>query len=54
MPSQFRRKTHLHAVEVYDMPSHHFDPFDRLIIAQAMAEEMTVPRTAFLKNIRSM
>jgi PIN domain nuclease of toxin-antitoxin system len=34
--------THLHAVAVYDLPLHHQDPFDRLIIAQAMAEEMTV------------
>ena len=34
--------THLHAVKVYDLPSHHSDPFDRLIVAQAMVEEMTV------------
>ncbi len=34
--------THLHAVKVYDLPAHHSDPFDRLIIAQAMVEEMTV------------
>ena len=34
--------THLHAVKVYDLPSHHSDPFDRLIIAQAIVEEMTV------------
>jgi PIN domain nuclease of toxin-antitoxin system len=34
--------THLHAVKVYDLPLHHEDPFDRLIIAQAIAEEMTV------------
>jgi PIN domain nuclease of toxin-antitoxin system len=34
--------THLHAVGVYDLPLHHQDPFDRLIIAQAIAEEMTV------------
>ena len=32
--------THLHAVKVYDFPSHHSDPFDRLIIAQAIIEEM--------------
>ena len=30
------------AVKVYDLPSHHSDPFDRMIIAQAMVEEMTV------------
>lgn len=34
--------THLHAVKVYDLPPHHQDPFDRLIIAQAIAERMTV------------
>ena len=34
--------THIHAVKVYDLPAHHRDPFDRLIIAQAMAEEMVV------------
>jgi PIN domain nuclease of toxin-antitoxin system len=34
--------THLHAVKVYDLPLHHFDPFDRLIIAQAISEEMAV------------
>jgi PIN domain nuclease of toxin-antitoxin system len=34
--------THLHAVKVYDLPSHHSDPFDRLIIAQGIVEEMKV------------
>jgi PIN domain nuclease of toxin-antitoxin system len=34
--------THMHAVKVYDLPSHHADPFDRLIIAQALVEKMTV------------
>ncbi len=34
--------THLHAVKVYDLPPHHSDPFDRLIIAQAMVEGMAV------------
>jgi PIN domain nuclease of toxin-antitoxin system len=34
--------THLHAVGVYDLPLHHQDPFDRLIIAQAIAEQMTL------------
>jgi PIN domain nuclease of toxin-antitoxin system len=34
--------SHLHAVKVYDLPLHHQDPFDRLIIAQAITEEMTV------------
>ncbi len=34
--------THIHAVGVYDLPLHHGDPFDRLIIAQAIAEEMVI------------
>lgn len=34
--------TNLHAVKVYDLPPHHHDPFDRLIIAQAITEEMVV------------
>jgi PIN domain nuclease of toxin-antitoxin system len=34
--------THLHSLKVYDLPSHHNDPFDRLMIAQAMVEEMTI------------
>lgn len=34
--------TSLHAVRVHDLAQHHRDPFDRLIIAQAMAENMTV------------
>jgi|KBSMisStandDraft_5_1062788.scaffolds.fasta_scaffold06879_8 PIN domain nuclease of toxin-antitoxin system len=31
-----------HSLLVYDLPSHHADPFDRMIIAQAMVEGMTV------------
>jgi PIN domain nuclease of toxin-antitoxin system len=31
-----------HAAAVEKMPSHHRDPFDRLIIAQALAEDLTV------------
>jgi PIN domain nuclease of toxin-antitoxin system len=34
--------TSMHAVRVYDLAPHHRDPFDRLIIAQAIAEGMTV------------
>jgi PIN domain nuclease of toxin-antitoxin system len=34
--------THVHAVKVYDLPTHHGDPFDRLIIAQAINEEMVI------------
>lgn len=33
---------HIHAVKVYDLPSHHSDPFDRMLIAQAIVEEMTI------------
>jgi PIN domain nuclease of toxin-antitoxin system len=32
----------LHAVQVYDLPRHHGDPFDRLIIAQAIVENMSI------------
>ena len=34
--------THVHAVGVYDLPPHHSDPFDRLIIAQALAEDLVI------------
>ena len=34
--------THIHAVKVFELPSHHRDPFDRLIIAQAILEDMTI------------
>jgi len=34
--------TQSHALKVYDLPRYHGDPFDRLIIAQAIAEEMTI------------
>jgi PIN domain nuclease of toxin-antitoxin system len=34
--------TQPHALKVYDLPPHHRDPFDRLIIAQAMIEKMTI------------
>jgi PIN domain nuclease of toxin-antitoxin system len=34
--------THTHAFKVYDLPLHHNDPFDRLIIAQALVEEMVI------------
>jgi PIN domain nuclease of toxin-antitoxin system len=27
---------------VYDLPLYHGDPFDRLLIAQAVVEEMTI------------
>lgn len=34
--------TQLHAVRVYNLPPHHQDPFDRLIVAQGIAENMTI------------
>jgi PIN domain nuclease of toxin-antitoxin system len=34
--------THAHAAKVYDLPRLHKDPFDRLLIAQALVEHMTV------------
>ena len=30
----------MHAAAVQDMPTHHRDPFDRLIVAQAIAENL--------------
>jgi len=34
--------THAHAQKVYDLPNHHRDPFDRMLIAQALVEEMAI------------
>ena len=34
--------THLHAVTVAGLPPHHRDPFDRILIAQAQLEGMTL------------
>jgi len=34
--------THSHAMKVYDLPAHHPDPFDRLLIAQSIIEEMVI------------
>ena len=31
-----------HAIRVADLPLHHADPFDRLLIAQAQLEELTI------------
>ena len=33
---------HSHTTKIYDLPPHHDDPFDRLLIAQAMVEKMVV------------
>lgn len=34
--------TEKHALEVLTLPHHHRDPFDRIMIAQAMTEAMTI------------
>jgi len=34
--------THSHAAKVYDLPIYHSDPFDRMLIAQALAEDMVI------------
>ena len=31
-----------HSLKIYELPLHHRDPFDRMIISQALVEEMTV------------
>jgi PIN domain nuclease of toxin-antitoxin system len=38
-----------HAFRLFDLPAHHTDPFDRQIIAQALAEDLAVvtPDEAF-------
>ena len=33
---------HRHAVQVARLPDHHRDPFDRLLIAQAQVEDLTI------------
>jgi len=33
---------HRHSLLVADLPSHHRDPFDRLLVAQAMVESMPI------------
>jgi PIN domain nuclease of toxin-antitoxin system len=34
--------SHLHALAVFALPSHHRDPFDRLLVAQAKAENLVL------------
>lgn len=34
--------THEHALRAGELPAHHRDPFDRLLVAQAMTEQMTL------------
>ena len=31
-----------HGLAVYDLPKHHADPFDRMLIAQAIVEDLTI------------
>jgi PIN domain nuclease of toxin-antitoxin system len=33
---------HSHAAKVYDLPAHHADPFDRMLIAQALIEDLMI------------
>ena len=42
-----------HAHAVADLPAHHRDPFDRMLIAQAMAERLTiVTRDTIMKQYK--
>ena len=34
--------SYLHALAVYDLPLHHGDPFDRMLVAQAVSENLTL------------
>jgi len=34
--------THSHAAKVYDLAPHHADPFDRMLVAQALVEDMMI------------
>lgn len=34
--------THAHALHVATLPHHHGDPFDRLLVAQAQLEKLTI------------
>lgn len=34
--------TEEHALELFDLPSHHRDPFDRQLVAQALSEKIAV------------
>lgn len=33
---------HTHALRVFNLPAHHRDPFDRILIAQAQTEALTI------------
>ncbi len=32
-----------HALKTYSLPDHHKDPFDRLLVAQAVSEDLALP-----------
>jgi PIN domain nuclease of toxin-antitoxin system len=34
--------TQTHALEIADLPLHHHDPFDRMLVAQALAEDLVL------------
>jgi PIN domain nuclease of toxin-antitoxin system len=34
--------THIHALAAGELPRHHLDPFDRMLIAQAQSEDMVL------------
>jgi PIN domain nuclease of toxin-antitoxin system len=34
--------THVHAAGVADLPGHHRDPFDRLLVVQALTEGLAI------------
>jgi len=49
VPARMRRDhvdglavTHVHALRVATLPHHHGDPFDRLLVAQAQLEDLTL------------
>ena len=49
IPSRMKRSgvrglaiEHAHTLQVADLPRHHADPFDRLLIAQAQVEGLTI------------
>ena len=41
-PMQALSVTHEHALRAGELPMHHRDPFDRMLIAQAFSEQMTL------------
>ena len=44
--------THAHALRVSTLPPHHRDPFDRLLIAQALVERLHPHRRRCLRPLR--